>query len=182
MNIRISSTDWVLCIHSGAHCRLSFILGSAFYYWDRLHLLLVNHYKSNWRSTFRFQMEKNLYFVLGCLSCASYTVYPILTSLGFCLDADKEDLLIKITAILYGRDGANKYWSFSISKLFFSYEIRYIGLITALNCYSVDWTIRVQNVFTVAKLVAIVVLIGCGIYQLSTGEFVNFLLKLTPNI
>ncbi|XP_032784128.2 b(0,+)-type amino acid transporter 1 [Daphnia magna] len=84
-------------------------------------------------------------FAVGCLSCASYTVYPILTSLGFCLDADKEDLLIKITAILY------------------------IGLITALNCYSVDWTIRVQNVFTVAKLVAIVVLIGCGIYQLSTG-------------
>lgn len=84
-------------------------------------------------------------FAVGCLSCASYTVYPILTSLGFCLDADKEDLLIKITAILY------------------------IGLITALNCYSVDWTIRVQNVFTIAKLVAIIVLIGCGIYQLSTG-------------
>jgi amino acid transporter len=43
-------------------------------------------------------------------------------------------------------------------------------LISALNVYSVDWTIRVQNFFTVAKLAAIAVLVGCGIYQLSNGE------------
>ncbi|XP_046458061.1 b(0,+)-type amino acid transporter 1-like [Daphnia pulex] len=85
-------------------------------------------------------------FAVGCLSCASYTVYPILASMGLCLETETEELLIKLTAVLY------------------------IGLISALNVYSVDWTIRVQNFFTVAKLAAIAVLVGCGIYQLSTGE------------
>nr|CAH0109206.1 unnamed protein product [Daphnia galeata] len=83
-------------------------------------------------------------FAVGCSSCASYTIYPILASMGLCLGTETEDLLIKVTA--------------------------HSGLITALNCYSVGWTIRFQNFFTVAKLVAIAVLIGCGIYQLSTGE------------
>lgn len=40
----------------------------------------------------------------------------------------------------------------------------------ALNCYSVNWTIRATNVLTLAKLAAIVVLIGCGIYQMSSGQ------------
>ena len=44
-----------------------------------------------------------------------------------------------------------------------------VGLVTALNCYSVDWALKAQNVFTVAKLAAIVLMICCGIYQLSNG-------------
>ncbi len=42
--------------------------------------------------------------------------------------------------------------------------------ISALNCYSVDLAIHVQNVFTVAKLSAILLIIGCGVYQLSLGN------------
>ncbi len=38
---------------------------------------------------------------VGCLSCASYTVRPILASLGVCLAAENEDLVIKLTAVLY---------------------------------------------------------------------------------
>ena len=45
-----------------------------------------------------------------------------------------------------------------------------IGIIIALNSSSVAWTIRVTNVFTLAKLAAIASMIGCGIYQLSTGN------------
>ena len=37
-----------------------------------------------------------------------------------------------------------------------------VGLVTALNCYSVDWALKAQNVFTVAKLAAIVLMI-CGV-------------------
>ncbi len=38
---------------------------------------------------------------IGCLSCASYTVGPILSSLGFCLGSENEDVVIKLTAVLY---------------------------------------------------------------------------------
>ncbi len=43
-------------------------------------------------------------------------------------------------------------------------------LIAAMNCFSVNLAINVQNVFTVAKLGAILVIIGCGIYQIITGN------------
>ena len=36
-----------------------------------------------------------------CLGCASYTVYPILNALGYCLEESTEQALLKITAILY---------------------------------------------------------------------------------
>ena len=45
-----------------------------------------------------------------------------------------------------------------------------VGLIIALNCFSVDWAIRAHNALTVAKLAAIVLMMGCGIFQLSTGK------------
>lgn len=38
---------------------------------------------------------------VGCLSCASYTVYPLLASLQLCLPEGTEEYLIKLTAILY---------------------------------------------------------------------------------
>ena len=44
------------------------------------------------------------------------------------------------------------------------------GLIIAVNCYSVDWAIRIANLLTLAKLGAIAVLIACGIYQLVKGN------------
>ena len=40
----------------------------------------------------------------------------------------------------------------------------------AINCYSVSWTMWITKVFTVAKLAAIAVLIGCGVYQLALGK------------
>lgn len=47
------------------------------------------------------------------------------------------------------------------------------GIITALNYYSVNWTLRIQNVFTIAKLFAIGVLIGCGILQVYNGNCIE---------
>lgn len=36
---------------------------------------------------------------IGCLSCAGYTVYPIIASIGYC-PAD-QDLVVKLTALVY---------------------------------------------------------------------------------
>jgi len=37
----------------------------------------------------------------SCLSCASYTVYPILTAFEISLEKESEDLVVKLVAILY---------------------------------------------------------------------------------
>ena len=37
----------------------------------------------------------------GCMSCATYTLTPILASLDICLGKEEKELLLKLTAILY---------------------------------------------------------------------------------
>ena len=101
---------------------------------------------------------------VGCLSCAGYTIHPILAATGQCPTIAGNQLLVKLTAFVY----------LGIYNIIYSSvktkDDSWLGLIMALNCYSVDWTIRTHNVFTAAKLVAIVLMIGCGIYQISNGE------------
>lgn len=87
-----------------------------------------------------------LTYAIGCLSVAAYTIVPLMTALQVCPNNFPQDDVIQLTALVC---------------LFF---------ISALNCYSVDLAIHVQNVFTVAKLSAILLIIGCGVYQLSLGN------------
>lgn len=63
--------------------------------------------------------------------------------------------------------------------------MKYAGLLTAINCMSTKVTMKIQNVFTVAKLLALVSIIIAGIYYLIFGNFIlYFHLKLqhTPYI
>ncbi|XP_041443809.1 cystine/glutamate transporter isoform X2 [Xenopus laevis] len=49
-----------------------------------------------------------------------------------------------------------------------------ISLIIALNCWSVSWSANVQTVFTVAKFIAIGLIIIPGLMALSSGRTENF--------
>lgn len=49
-----------------------------------------------------------------------------------------------------------------------------ILILTYVNCRSVAWSTMVQDVFTYGKLLALVVIIGGGLYQLTQGKVENF--------
>lgn len=52
--------------------------------------------------------------------------------------------------------------------------VRILGLITGINCISVKLYVRVQNVFTICKLIACAVVIFGGIYVLCSGKTEHF--------
>ena len=45
-----------------------------------------------------------------------------------------------------------------------------LAILTAVNAYDVKWATRVQDVFTLAKLLALILIIITGIVQLGLGE------------
>lgn len=45
-----------------------------------------------------------------------------------------------------------------------------ICILTFVNCWDVNWSTKVQDVFTAGKLFALIVIIGTGFYQLGKGE------------
>ncbi|CAL4162755.1 unnamed protein product, partial [Meganyctiphanes norvegica] len=45
--------------------------------------------------------------------------------------------------------------------------------LTWVNCVSIKVSTKMQDIFSVTKVVALMVIIGCGIYQISTGQMNN---------
>lgn len=47
-------------------------------------------------------------------------------------------------------------------------------ILTLLNCVSVKWVTRIQNIFSTGKISALLLIIGMGIYCLIIGRYQNF--------
>ena len=45
-----------------------------------------------------------------------------------------------------------------------------VAALTVVNCVSVKWAARVQDIFTVAKVLALVIIIIIGVVQISRGK------------
>ncbi|KAM7353767.1 juvenile hormone Inducible-21 isoform 1-T2 [Cochliomyia hominivorax] len=46
--------------------------------------------------------------------------------------------------------------------------------LTAINCLSVKWSMKIQDIFTAGKLLALIMIILAGIYRMCTGHLENF--------
>ncbi|KPJ19214.1 B(0,+)-type amino acid transporter 1, partial [Papilio machaon] len=75
-----------------------------------------------------------------CLSFAKYAVEP------FVAECEPPDALVKLVAVIC------------------------IVMILAVNCYSVNLATNVQNIFTAAKLVAVLIIVCGGAYKLGLGN------------
>lgn len=60
--------------------------------------------------------------------------------------------------------------------MFLSYFFKTVVL-TFVNCWDVKWATNVQDIFTYAKLFALFLIIGFGIYLLSVGKYTNLFNK-----
>lgn len=107
-----------------------------------------------------------------CLSFAKYAVEAFVT------ECDPPDFAVKVVSVL----AISKHFKVKEGKDFkclnqedftvmsFKKSITFISVIILfINCYSVNLATGVQNVFTAAKLVAILIVIIGGLYKLVEG-------------
>jgi amino acid transporter len=49
-----------------------------------------------------------------------------------------------------------------------------VAILTFINCVSVKWVTRIQNIFSAGKIIALLIIICFGIYCLAIGRYENF--------
>lgn len=53
---------------------------------------------------------------------------------------------------------------------YFNSPFFFVGMLTAVNCVSVKWSMKIQDVFTGAKILALIIIIFAGIYYMITTK------------
>lgn len=66
------------------------------------------------------------------------------------------------------------YRPFLHSTFIQSFRLISTGLLTAINCISTKLSMKIQDVFTVAKLLALISIILAGCYYMASGHLENF--------
>lgn len=54
---------------------------------------------------------------------------------------------------------------------FYSLFMPPTALLTVINCMSTKWTMKIQDIFTIAKLLALVSIIVAGVYYMGSGKY-----------
>lgn len=106
------------------------------------------------------------------LSFAKYLTTPIFTATGFCEDPDLTYVITRLVAGLC----IGKFVTYFFQTYLLIDHVD-LGVITFVNCYSVTLATRVQNVFTIGKLSAMLIIIAGGLYNLSKGKHFSRLLE-----
>ena len=59
-----------------------------------------------------------------------------------------------------------------LTSILFTIFYYFKVILTLLNCVSVKWVTRIQNLFSAGKLIALLMIIGIGIYCLAIGKLI----------
>lgn len=95
-----------------------------------------------------------------CLSFAQYAVEAFVT------ECEPPAMVVKMVGLL--AIGTKRLKSFC--KLIFTWCSSLAVSILCVNCYSVNLGTAVQNIFTTAKMIAVVIIICCGAYKMYQGN------------
>lgn len=72
----------------------------------------------------------------------------------------------------------------AIRLILYVFNIRCIhtGILTAVNCLSVRWAMKIQNIFTTAKLLALVAIVVAGMFHIAAGNSTLIVLFIFLNL
>lgn len=129
----------------------------------------------SWASTLVLKPSQ---MAIICLSFGKYAVEAFVT------ECEPPEIVVKMVAILaMGTQFISKANQLSIHCNFSFLFVLLTVVILYVNCYSVNLATSVQNVFTAAKLVAVLIVILGGVYKIAEGEcvllFRRFIVQLT---
>lgn len=102
------------------------------------------------------------------LTFAEYTILPFQDTLG--LNQNDKSHIIKLVSFLaLGESTHNTFLELEFLILF----LLFTGLITYINLVSVKLYVKINNIFGVCKVIACLIVIIGGIYELSIGNTAN---------
>lgn len=109
----------------------------------------------SWASTLVLKPSQ---MAIICLSFGKYAVEAFVT------ECEPPEIVVKMVALL----AVGKFFPPSVNQIWHTF---FLVVILYVNCYSVNLATSVQNVFTAAKLVAVLIVIAGGTYKMFEGTY-----------